>query len=280
MVFYDKSSISIRGFTYTIYMSIKCAECQCAPEECIDISNSQRCQNCTKETCCCLVIHHSFRTITNLSIMDDDCCSHGACKNYGNNVSAELRTKSKGSIHEFFRNVKSLYAAALGIEILCITAAEIGENTGLYVLGFNHIGILFAYAMGYSLATFTTFVTILGRYKYSSGDRIHSCCSLLEQDTNKDFLSSVVMTFKNFGSGLRKTKEIPKQPNLREILKTSLIVLVTAETACIITAETVDLIFYKQAFYLSIPLALFAGAFTVVAPEAYKKMKEAKVYLT
>ena len=61
------------------------------------------------------------------------------------------------------------------------------------------------------------------------------------------------------------------------MLKTSLIILVTAETACIITAETVDLIFYKQAFYLSIPLALFAGAFTVAAPEAYKKMKEAKM---
>jgi hypothetical protein len=261
-------------------MSIKCAECQCVPEECIKLSNSQRCLNCTKETCCCLIIHHSFTAARNLSIVEDDdyCCSNGVCKNNNDNVSAELRTKSKGSIHEFFRNVKSLYAAALGIEILCITAAEIAENTGLYVLGFNHIGILFAYAMGYSLATFTTFVTILGRYRYSSGYRIHSCCSILEQqDTNKDFLSNVVMTFKNFGSGLRKMKEIPKQPNLREILKTSLIVLVTAETACIITAETVDLIFYKHAVYLSIPLALFAGAFTVAAPEAYKKMKEAKM---
>jgi hypothetical protein len=60
-------------------------------------------------------------------------------------------------------------------------------------------------------------------------------------------------------------------------LKTSLVILVTAETACIITTETTDLIFYKQAFYLSVPLALFAGAFTVVAPEAYRKMKEAKM---
>jgi hypothetical protein len=166
-----------------------------------------------------------------------------------------------------------MYAAALGIEILCITAAEIGENTGLYVLGFNHIGVPFAYAMGYLLATFTTFVTILGRYKYASGDKIDSCCSVLEQDTNKDFLSNVVITFKNFGLGLRKLKELPKQPNLREILKTSLVILVTA--------ETVDLIFYKHAIYLSIPLALLAGAFTVVAPEAYRKMrKEAKSELT
>jgi hypothetical protein len=168
-----------------------------------------------------------------------------------------------------------LYAVALGIEILCIAAAELGENTGLYILGFNHIGVPIAYAMGYCLATFTTFTTILGRYKYvSAGDTIDSCCSVLEQDANKNFLSNIVTTFKNFGSGIRKMKELPKQPNLKQILKTSLIVLVTAETACIITAETVDLIFYKQALYLSIPLALCAGAFTVAATEAYRKIKQ------
>ena len=70
-----------------------------------------------------------------------------------------------------------MYAGALGIEILCITAPEIGENTGLYLLGFNHIGVLIAYAMGYCLATFTTFVTILGRYRYTSEDKIDSCSS-------------------------------------------------------------------------------------------------------
>lgn len=170
-----------------------------------------------------------------------------------------------------------MYAAALGIEILCITAAEIGENTGLYILGFNHIGIPIAYAMGYSLATFTTFVTILGRYRYDYSNRIDSCCSVLEQDTNKDFISNLVTTFKNFSLGLRKVKELSSQPNIGEILNTSLIILVTAETACIITAETVDLIFYKQAFYLSIPLALFAGAFTVVAPQDYRKTREVKI---
>jgi hypothetical protein len=256
-------------------MSVKCAECQCAPEECIDVNTSQRCLNCTKETCCCITIHHNFTATMNLSVMNDDCCSNGVCKNNNsNNPTAKLGTKSKGSIYEFFRHVKSLYAAALGIEILCISAAEIGENSGLYVLGFNHIGIPIAYAMGYLLATFTTFVTILGRYRYTSGDKIDSCCSVLEQDANKDFLSNVVTTFRNFGLGLRKLKELPKQPNLREILKTSLIILVTAETVCILTAETVDLTFYKQALYLSIPLALLAGAFTVVAPEAYRKMKK------
>jgi hypothetical protein len=213
-----------------------------------------------------------------ISLMtSDDCCSKGVCNNdISKNAKAKLRTKNKKSIYKFFGHVKSLYAAALGIEILCIAAAEIGENTALFIVGFNHLGILIAYTMGYCLATFTTFVTILGRYRYATEDRIDSCCSVLEQDTSKDFLPNVVTTFKNFGLGLRKLEELPKQPNLRAILKTSLIILVTAETACIITAETVDLIFYKQAFYLSIPLALLSGAFTVVATQAYKKMKQTK----
>ena len=148
----------------------------------------------------------------------DDCCSNGVC-NYDirNNATAELRTKNKKSIYEFFVHAKSLYAAALGIEILCIAAAEIGENTALYILGFNHLGILIAYTMGYCLATFTTFVTILGRYRYATEDRIDSCCSVLEQDTSKDFLSNIITTFNNFGLGLRKLKELPSQPNLRDV---------------------------------------------------------------
>jgi hypothetical protein len=223
--------------------------------------------------------------------MDNDgssCCSYGVCKNDDDSTTAtaKLRTTTNGKssiIYEFFRHVKSLYAAALGIEILCIAAAEIGENTGLYILGFNHIGVPIAYAIGYGFATFTTFVTILGRYRYGSGgnDSIDGCCSVLEQDNaNKGFFSNIITTFKNFGLGLRKIKELPGQPNLRDIFKTSLSILITAETACIITAETVDLIFYKQAIYLSIPLALVAGAFTVVAVEAYRKIKEASKCLS
>ena len=256
-------------------MSIKCAECQCAPRECTDVGANQICRNCTKQACCCTVIHHNYSTGMKLSVMDDDyCCSNGMCNNNSsNNSTAEISTKS---LYQFFRYVKNSYTAALGIEILCIAAAEIGENAGLYILGFNRIGIPIAYVTGYCLAAFTTFVAILGRYRYSSGDRINSCCSVLEQDANKDFLSNVMTTFKNFCMGLMKLKELPKQSNLKEILKTSLTILVTAETACIITAETVDLIFYKQAFYLSVPLALLAGAFTIVAPEAYRKVKQAK----
>ena len=73
---------------------------------------------------------------------------------------------------------------SLGIEILCIMAAEIGENIGLYIFGFNMRGIGLAYAIGYGLAGFTTFMTILGRYT-GTGVKIDSCCSVLEQQSNK-----------------------------------------------------------------------------------------------
>ena len=49
-----------------------------------------------------------------------------------------------------------------------------------------------------------------------------------------------------------------------------------AESECILTAETVDLVFYNYSLFLSIPLALLAGAFTIVAPEAFKKLRNGK----
>jgi hypothetical protein len=203
-----------------------------------------------------------------LTVMSDDCCASGTCKN---DMFAQ-KTTSQSELLQFFRNTKSLYAAALGIEILCIAAAEIGENTGLYLFGFNLIGIPIAYAMGHALAGFTTFATILGRYNYGSNDKIDSC-SVLEQGAGLGFLQNIKTTFGNFTVGIAKLPQLHKQPNLKYILKTSLFILVTAESACILTAETVDLIFYHYSLLLSVPLALLAGAFTVVVPEAYRKLK-------
>ena len=226
-------------------MKLRCAECQCAPHQCAKERYFQ-CKNCTKTDCCCISFH-------------------------------EQQTNRNGQLFSLFRylgHVKGLYAAALGIEILCISAAEIGENTGLYLLGFNPFGIVTAYAMGYALAGFTTFITILGRYNLSSSRQaMCSCCSVLEQDFNKGFIPNLSITFRNFAVGLKRFPSLYKQPSLRSILKTSLVILVTAESVCILTAETVDLIFYKYSILLSVPLALLAGAFTVVAPEAYRKTK-------
>ena len=89
----------------------------------------------------------------------------------------------------------------------------------------------------------------------------------------KDFSQALLRHLETFAfAGLNRMEELPKQSNLEEILNAILTILITAETACIIIAETVDLIFFKQAMYLSIPLALVAGAFTVAAPVAYRKM--------
>ena len=172
----------------------------------------------------------------------------------------------------------------LGIEILCIAAAEIGENTGLYLFGFNLWGIVIAYALGYALAGFTTFVTILGRHDYNqqrekgtAGQHgMDSCCSVLEQDSTLGFVSNLKTTFTKFAIGFKRLFRIRKQHGLRTILKSSLFILVSAESVCILTAETVDLIFYQYSLFLSVPLALLAGAFTVVAPAAYRKTKQVR----
>jgi hypothetical protein len=273
---------------------IKCAECQCALQDCKEI-DTQNCTICTKDVCCCVQIHYNpvhsppkknnMKPLTVMHINDDeDCCAHSVCSRNNSFISKRMEgllprsssSSSSASLSEFFRRVKGLYAAALGIEILCIAAAELGENTGLYFFGFNLVGIPIAYAMGYALAGFTTFATILGRYNYcgSTRKKIDSCCSVLEQGgASSGFLSNLRATFRNFAVGIGMIPQLYRQPNLNYIMKTSLYILITAESACILTAETVDLIFYQYSILLSIPLALLAGAFAVVAPEAYRKIK-------
>jgi hypothetical protein len=240
-------------------MGLVCAECQCAPEECVkDITNLTQCKNCTKSICCCIDFHQDLPIDTSHS--DNHFVSY-----------------SKSSIIAFLRYAKGIYAAAIGIEILCIAAAEVGENTALYLFGLNPSGIAIAYSLGYALAGFTTFATILGRYDYGSPNQtICSCCSVLEQDSNKGFISNLKTTFKNFAIGIKKLPYLYKQQNLNTIMKTSLVILITAESMCILTAETVDLIFYKYSILLSIPLALLAGAFTVAAAEAYRRTRKTR----
>ena len=272
-------------------MIVKCAECECAPVECNKVKSSENtigCINCTKEDkCCCLDIH----------LIEDryHCCNDSSCTGIDISFSrSNPQIKPMNSIHSpkskidqgnrsFFFYAKSLYAVALGIEILCIAAAEIGENTGLYIFGFNAGGIAIAYVMGYALAGFVTFVTILGRYgnngqsgKGQSIEGIDSCCSVLEQDSTQRFMPNLKTTFTNFASGFKRLFRIRRQTGMKRILKSSLFILVTAESACILTAETVDLIFYQYSILLSVPLALLTGAFTVVAPAAYRKAKQSR----
>jgi len=60
---------------------------------------------------------------------------------------------------------------------------------------------------------------------------------------------------------------------MKYILKTSMIVLITAESACILTAETVTLLFYQYSIFVAIPLALLVGTFTLSIVETFRKIK-------
>lgn len=261
----------------------------------------ETCILCTRDVCCCVTIHDRKISLkkpltlvkeAKIAREPDNCCALESCKNNNTlqrNRATTTTTTSLSSpsspspssypsgsgLSQFLRHVKGLYAAALGIEILSISAAEIGENTGLYLFGFNLIGIPIAYATGYALAGFTTFVAILGRYNYapSNSGKIDGCCSVLEQGAGLGFIPNLKITFKNFVVGITKLSWLNRQPNLKYILKSSAYILVTAESACILTAETVDLVFYQYSIFLAVPPALLAGAFTVVAPEAYRKIK-------
>lgn len=238
---------------------IVCSECKCSIENCNYnnnniINNGIRCKNCIKEICCCITIHTNKLRKKSLS---------------PDLYLPDLSLKSKSKL--FLNITKNMYPTALGIEILCIMAAEIGENIGVYTFGFNLIGITLAYIIGYALAGFTTFMTILGRYTGTEG-KIESCCSVLEQQSNKGFLSNMFLTFGYFIKGIKKISYLNKEPNLNYILKTSLVILITAESACILTAETIGIVLYNYSIVVAIPLALLVGALTVVFIEANKKV--------
>ena len=165
----------------------KCSECDCISELC-KIVDSKHCIHCTKKTCCYITIH---------------------------------RPEKKSNIIMFFHHTRTLFGAALGIEILCISAAEIGENSTFYFFGYHLQGIILGYIMGYAAAGFTTFMTILGRYDLRN-TKIENCCSVLEQQSNKGFLPNLITTFKNFGIGVSKLTSLHRQSNIKYILKTRL----------------------------------------------------------
>ncbi len=131
-----------------------------------------------------------------------------------------------------------------------------------------------SYGLGYGLASLTTFCTIIGRYSMKKG--IGGCCSALECGSSISFISNLTNTFRDCGIGMKKIPHLYKLPNLKYVIKTSLYVLVTAESACILTAETINLAFFRQAMWLSMPLGLFAAALVVTMIESYKMTRTIK----
>jgi hypothetical protein len=169
-----------------------------------------------------------------------------------------------------------MFVAALGIEILCIFSAEVGENLGLYVFGLTLHGIVLSYIMGYALAGFSTFMAILGRCDFDNKSTVNAangCCSFLEENANKGFGFNLVATFLNFKKGIAQFGNNLYNPQIRGIFKSSMVILITAESACILTAETVDLLLYQHSLFLAIPLSLIIGTFTLTMVESVKKIK-------
>lgn len=180
-----------------------------------------------------------------------------------------LRAARKGSL--FLVNMKRMLPAALGIEILCISSAEIGGNIGLYFFGYSLPGIGLSYLLVYALAGFVTFAAILGRHA-SSG--MAACdCSILESHPGLSFASSFKATLAGFGRGLKRMVRLHKERDVGSIIKTALVILVTAESGCILTAATVDFLLYQYSLLISVPLSLFAGTIAVAVPQALKKAK-------
>ena len=219
-------------------MSVKCADCLCIPTVCSK-KELPNCKICIKDDCCCVEIH--------------------------------AKKHAKTTLARFFFNVKSMYVSALAIEILCIMSAEIGENTSFFILGYKNIsGISTGFVLGYTLAGFSTFAAILGRYNLDNV--MEGCCSALDCK-DKRFIPSLKTTFRNFAIGVTKMPYLHKQPYAKQILKTSLYVLVVSESLCILTALTVDFVLYRHSLWLSIPLSLFVGTFTITALESYRKIR-------
>jgi hypothetical protein len=120
--------------------------------------------------------------------------------------------------------------------------------------------------MGYALVGAATFVIILGR----GGGDLMGCCSI-EHRHREGFVPNLAGTLRDFAAGAKRLARLHREPELKSILKASIVILVTAELACILVAETVNLVLYQYSVLLSIPLALVVGAFAIVAPAAYRK---------
>jgi hypothetical protein len=81
----------------------------------------------------------------------------------------------------------------------------------------------------------------------------------------KGFIFNLIKTFLNFKRRLLKLIINKNNHQMKDILKLSIVIL--------ITAETIDILFYKSSLFLAIPLSLIIGTLTLTIVESLKKMK-------
>jgi hypothetical protein len=188
-------------------------------------------------------------------------------------VGLEARKKNSQTLR-FLRETKRVFPSAFGIEVLCVASAEIGGFLGLWHYGFNAFGITMAYVLAYGLAGFTTFASILGRSAHANSEHEIICGCSDVAGHNIGFSAGIKQTFVNFAIGLKMMTRLHRRPDTGRIIKASLIVLVSAESGCIIAAATVDIMLYQYSVFLSIPLALLAGTLTVASTAAFRRVRK------
>jgi hypothetical protein len=175
------------------------------------------------------------------------------------------------------RNSILLFPSALGIEIICILSSITGESIGFYLFGFNVVGIIYAYSLGFIVAGFTIFLIILGRY------REHQSLTLGCHDNHQfhlGFRSNFITTFKHFKKGWFSIPILFYNPNRNHLLKKALYLLLTVESICVITAQTTDFLLYNYSVFLSFPLALIAGSLVISIQQAEEEInKKNKLYV-
>jgi hypothetical protein len=172
--------------------------------------------------------------------------------------------------------------AAAGIEILCTASAETGSVIGILLFGFTTPGFVTSFGLAYGVAGCTAFVSILGRARSHRGSRSKKeamkcgCEDILAHGSNQGFLAGMVSTFTYFRAGMTELKRLRNTRKSRNLIKTALFILVTAESACIVTTAGVDFLLYKYSLFLSIPLAMLAGSLVVAFIGAFKSMRSAR----
>jgi hypothetical protein len=190
-------------------------------------------------------------------------------------VTARAIRKRNAQTLRFLWETKRLFPSSFGLELLCVASAEIGGLLGLWYFGFNAFGIMMAYLLAYGLAGLTTFLSILGRSAYPHGvdDISCGCVGMVEHSHNLGFRKGIKQSFANLAIGLKMICGAHAARISRGVIKTSLIMLLSAESGCIVAAATVDILMYQYSIFLSIPMALIIGTLTVATMAAYRNAK-------
>jgi hypothetical protein len=151
-------------------------------------------------------------------------------------------------------------------------SASLGEYIGFFLFGnVSSFSIAAAYVSRYCTAGAVTVITIIGRKRADHEILDLNCSSLLANNSARGFLPNFVSTLTNFIRGIRELREIPGQSEFKSLIKTSIFIFITAESFCIVSAETVGLVLNNYTILVSLPVGIFIGALAIVLAASVKQ---------